>query len=444
MSVSPNLKSIVLYSGPGGVTTGLRMAGVTDSVGVEWDDAAVQTARAAGFMVEQADVSKLDPYLFACDHGYEIGDLLLLQASPPCQGLSNAGKGTGRDDLVKLLAAIEEVAYGERSIEGIIAGLWEDCSDERSPLTFEVIRWISELSPDYVMLEQVPAALPIWEAIAEYLRSKGYSVWAGNVQSERFGVPQTRKRAILLASNLHDVTEPEATHSKYHNRTPTRLDEGVLPWVSMAEALGWGETDMIGFPRKYDGRGEPVEIDGELYRARDLREAGNPSFVVTEKSRSWVRYTHMGDVYNTNGCIRQVNEPSPTLTASMDNGNFKFFHVDEVSEKVQERIHNQSGTKFDLTWPMHRPAPVVAGRDIVTMPGANANRFNGATKSRNDGVRVTVEEAGVLQSFPADYPWQGTKTKKHEQVGNAVPPLLACRLVRHLCKWETKDKEVAA
>jgi DNA (cytosine-5)-methyltransferase 1 len=81
---------------------------------------------------------------------------------------------------------------------------------------------------------------------------------------------------------------------------------------------------------------------------------------------------------------------------------------------------------------MDRPAPVIAGRGLVTMPGANANRFNGSTKSRNDGIRVSVEEAGVLQSFAPDYPWQGTKTKQHEQVGNAVPPLLQKALTQHL------------
>jgi DNA (cytosine-5)-methyltransferase 1 len=461
------MKAISLFSGPGGSSSGLKMAGIENVVGVEWDDEAVATARAAGFMVHHGDVRALDPLEFYGEYLHEAAVRfdLFLQASPPCQGLSMAGKGAGREDLVHLFAAIDyllnECVNNDASIGALRTyveiqseRLVEVCSDERSPLTFEVVRWIVELLPEHIMLEQVPAALPIWEKIAELLKALGYGVWTGNVQAEQFGVPQTRKRAILLATKHADeVAAPVPTHSKYHNRTPARLDEGVLPWISMAEALGWGIEEVVGFPRKYDGRGDVLEMNGEQYRARDLRSTVNPSFVITEKARSWKRFqgepvTHMGDVVQKNGTVREMTQPAPTLTSSMDNGNWRFVNREALLEEVTPRVHNQSGTEFDLEWPADRPAPVVAGRDIITMPGANANRFNGSTKSRNDGIKVTVEEAGILQSFPANYPWHGSKTKKFEQVGNAVPPVLQGALTAHLltCASEgrmaTDEREV--
>lgn len=94
-----------------------------------------------------------------------------------------------------------------------------------------------------------------------------------------------------------------------------------------------------------------------------------------------------------------------------------------------ERVNDQTGSDYDLTWPESRPATTIASRPLVPHPGPNANRFNGSTKSRNDGLRVTAEEAAVIQSFPPDYPWQGVRTKVFEQIGNAVPPQLAAHVV---------------
>lgn len=53
----------------------------------------------------------------------------------------------------------------------------------------------------------------------------------------------------------------------------------------------------------------------------------------------------------------------------------------------------------------------------------------GGERQHEQSIRVSVQEAAVLQSFPPDYPWQGTKTAQYLQVGNAIPPRLAAHIV---------------
>jgi site-specific DNA-cytosine methylase len=68
-------------------------------------------------------------------------------------------------------------------------------------------------------------------------------------------------------------------------------------------------------------------------------------------------------------------------------------------------------------------SPSSLGRSMIT--SASDSAYLGA------GIRrLTVEECAILQAFPADYPWRGTKTAQYRQVGNAVCPPVAEALVR--------------
>jgi DNA (cytosine-5)-methyltransferase 1 len=330
------------FAGGGGWEQGIAALGGGDCIGIDNDPDMVATARAAGHRSELADVSTTDPRELL--DGERCEGLI---ASPPCPSFSNGGKRLGREDLPEIHRLISELA------EGIDNRSSTPMHDERSRLTVEPMRWVKLLDPDWIALEQVPAVLPVWQDMTEVLRAHGYNVWTDIVQAERWGVPQTRQRAILLAHKYRPVGEPAPTHRRYYpdgNKFSDNPPDAHLPrWVSMAEALGWGATER-------------------------------PSMSVTGGGT----YTGGAEVFG-NGARRGLK---------------------------RERD---------------------AGRWI-----------NGHEITQRNSLRVSIEDAGVLQSFPRDYPWKGNKGKRHVMVGNAIPPLLAKACLSELIGNKTNKINLAA
>ena len=216
-----------LFAGPGGWSEGLRELG-NQARGIDSDPLACATAEGAGHERLLADVAALEPGDFSGLWG--------LVASPPCQAYSRAGKGLGALDKPRVLACARELSEGVDSRDRHRAS----CEDERSLLTVEPLRWALALRPRWLALEQVPAVAELWSAFADFLGVHGYRCAVGVLSAERFGVPQVRKRAFLLASLDGEVELPAPTHRSFDpRRHAPREDEAHLPrWRSMAEALG--------------------------------------------------------------------------------------------------------------------------------------------------------------------------------------------------------------
>jgi DNA (cytosine-5)-methyltransferase 1 len=270
-----------LFAGTGWGVACERL-GITE-YGAETMTEARETRRLNGFRTPFGDVADITEE----QARWMCMDLLI--ASPPCQTFSVAGNGAGREALLRVLEGVSQVAAG-RTFKPA-------SGDPRTWLVLEPLRLVLAAMPPVTVWEQVPTVLAIWEACAEVLRDIGYSVWTGNLLAEQYGVPQTRKRAFLIARRDGcQALPPVPTHSRYYNRDPERLDDGVRPWVSMAEALGWGP----------DRRPSPTVTGGGT-------ETGG-----AEPIAQWTRFVRSN--YGTNGNARNRGErlvtvPAPTITS---------------------------------------------------------------------------------------------------------------------------------
>ncbi|MFF1872978.1 DNA cytosine methyltransferase [Kitasatospora herbaricolor] len=310
-----NRHIIDLFAGPGGWSEALRRLGHNDT-GLELDPAACATRAAAGHRTVRADVAAFPTAPLR-------GKVSGLIGSPPCQTFSAAGLQAGTDDIALCHQALDDLAAGHDTRTALRAA----CTDPRSLLVVEPLRFALDTRPDWIALEEVPAVEPLFVHTARILRGLGYSTWVGILNAADHGIPQTRRRTLLIASRTRQAAPPAPTHAK----TPepdTLFGPGRAPWATMADALALPAGDIV--------------TRGEHHTGGNRFTTTGPSWALTGRARSWTLRT--GD-----------------------------------------------------------------------RPG--------------DRRELTVAEASVLQDFPAHYPWQGSRTKQFEQVGNAVPPGLAAAVL---------------
>jgi DNA (cytosine-5)-methyltransferase 1 len=182
--------ALELFSGCGGMTLGLKDAGFNVIGAVEVSALAVKTYKAnhPEVFVWEKDIRKLDVGLVAEELGLRPGELDLLAGCPPCQGFSQM-----------------RTLNGARKIK-----------DHRNSLVFQFIRFVKALQPKTIMMENTPALSTDWR-MGRLLREFGKLGYTGECRladTANYGVPQRRRRMILLAGRFGAVPFPDADATK--------------------------------------------------------------------------------------------------------------------------------------------------------------------------------------------------------------------------------------
>ncbi|MBN9118311.1 MAG: DNA (cytosine-5-)-methyltransferase [Planctomycetes bacterium] len=334
------VRGIDLFASAGGLTIGLKSAGVETVCAVEIDPCRTQTfvTHTPKAKIITADIQQTS---FTEYHG----KVELVYGGPPCQPFSSGG-------------------------------LRQAQNDERDMIP-QFIRVVGEVKPDAFLMENVPGLvagdrMKYLSKVIRQFEDLGFQVNWQIVNACDYGVPQKRRRLFVVGMRNGPFQFPEPTHGPARTHAHVRVRD-VLP------------DHQIGDP--------------------------NPSKVFYAKNPDLRPSPYDGHVYNGGGRPINRDQPSHTILASAGGNKTHFF--DTLNLVPEYHAHLMQGGK------------------------PKSGVLEGAR-------RLTVKESAVLQTFPADLEFCGPKSAQYHQVGDAVPPLLACVLGRALlAQMGTPQKQQA-
>lgn len=360
-----------LFSGAGGLSLGLEMAGYRVVVGVDRDPEATETHR------HHFGGLTLDWDLGNPKHIVQVAQLVkdagveLLAGGPPCQPFSKAGRSKIR----------------HRIVNG-----FTDPSEERRHLWRSFLEIVTIARPPAVLMENVPdMALDkdmfIIRTMVHELESLGYAVDERVVDTSQYGVPQFRQRLILVA--LRDGIAFTWPYPQPDQVTVWNAIGDLPPvkggWRPEGGAEGWApyEGPKNGFQRRMR-EGMDGDDANRVYDqiTRPVRDDDKVAFdYMTEKTRYSQLPDHMrryrDDIFDDKYKRLEENGLSRTITAHIAKDGYWYIHP-------------------------------------------------------RDSRTLTVREAARLQTFPDRYRFAGPPSAAFRQIGNAVPPILGLQLGRSI------------
>lgn len=376
---------LTFFSGAGGFSYGFAQAGLKPLCGAEINIDACQSYEAnVGSACYNIDLSQTPPSFFKDLLGGK--EPFAIIGGPPCQGFSTAGA---------------------RNVE-----------DPRNRLIFNYLRMVSEVRPRWFIFENVEGLLTsghgeaVSSLVKEFLRI-GYSVRVEKVNLAAYGVPQTRKRVLIIGNRLGAAFDfPEERFSYDSGKAKKHSNKPFAPTLMHAIA----------------GLGIPTSKRSELSRYETASPLNAYDFAMRQG--------------NSSGKITEHFDNSKTE----DINRFSLLKSGQTMKDLPEELWHESFRKrafrrvADGT-PTERRGGAPSGikrlhgnLQSLTITGAASREFIHPEQNRP----LTIRECARIQSFPDGYHFFGNAASVIQQIGNAVPPIGAEIFARHLQTLEGK------
>ena len=377
------MKTVDLFSGAGGFSVGFRAAGFESAYANDINSQALDTyaLNIPETHCSLGSVEDKDPALEFRGMFAKKEQLDALIGGPPCQGFS--------------------INAPERFLE-----------DPRNGLFTSYLRFLDHLRPKCFAFENVPGMLSlesgrIFKQIVKEFESRGYSVSARILLSAHYGVPQIRHRLVILGTLVGNLMHPKPTHhyaaranftSARELVTRTEESHGLLPAVTVSDAIDDLPSLSIGEGHEVAEYSSPAR--GASTYARGLRARNRRLFNHVAAKLGPINVKRLQHI-PAGGSWRDI--PHALLPTGMKRAR-RSDHTKRYGRLEPDSLSGTVMTKCDPHW--------------------------GAWFHYDQDRTLTAREAARIQSFPDAHRFLGPRTAQFEQVGNAVPPLMAAAIGR--------------
>lgn len=370
---------VSLFSGAGGFSYGFSKAGLPPIFGAEINKDACSTYEEnVGSACHNIDLSVVSPQFFKEILG--VKEPFAVIGGPPCQGFSTAGV--------------------------------RDAQDPRNRLIFNYLRIVAETRPKWFVFENVEGLLTsgnggaVFSLVREFLRI-GYSLRLQKTNLAAYGVPQTRKRVLIIGNRFGiDFDFPEELYSYDSGKSKKRSSRPFAPTLDQA-------ISGLGAAAQAKSDSVPYTTTIPTNPFEELMREGNAKGYVTE-------HYHLTDA-NDVECyaLLKQGQTMKDLPEEYWHESFKRRAFRRVMDGTpsEKRGGAPSGIKR-----LH------ADLQSLTITGAASREFIHPHEHR----ALTIRECARIQTFPDQYRFYGNAASVAQQIGNAVPPLAAAAIAKHL------------